>query len=167
MGSSRFFKKVIRNQAGFTLVEMVVVLVILVFIFLIGSGGLIGWRPNFELRGVNDDLVADMQKAKMHAIKNNVNVTFTFTTGCPGGGYTFQDSNGDVVANRTMAKNMCLVSSTFPAGAGFSARGMAINPPGVGNVVLRHNKLQDSGDPQYTINQNVAGGLQSNRGTVP
>jgi prepilin-type N-terminal cleavage/methylation domain-containing protein len=157
-----------RRDSGFTLIELIVVVAIMGVMLAFAVPNLMHWRPNAQLRGAADDILMSMQRAKMHAIKNNVSVIFAFAPAatCPGGSYTFTDSAGNIVSQATLADNTCLAASTFLAGEGFSSRGFPIGSLG-GMVVVTHQDLGDSGNPTYTISQTVAGAIQMIRVPVP
>jgi prepilin-type N-terminal cleavage/methylation domain-containing protein len=149
----------LRRSQGLTLVEVMTVLVILSVLALFAAPDLITWRPRMNLKAAGEELFADMQRAKMHAIKNNVNVGLNFTVAapCPGGSYTFDEipPSGTPVAGGNMTEGVCLSASTFAAGEGFTSRGLPINGAG-GNVTLTHGKVAGR---TYRISQSIAGGV--------
>lgn len=155
---------------GFTLIEILVVLVIMGTLVAIATPALLHWRPSMQLRAASEDLLVNMQKAKLHAIKTNRDVIFTFNIAapCPGGSYSFADTDGTVVAHETFSGGKCLSASTLASGtAGYKPKGLPIIPPGAGTVTLEHESLQNSGDPIYIITQTVAGIVQSARNEKP
>jgi prepilin-type N-terminal cleavage/methylation domain-containing protein len=149
----------LRRSQGLTLVEVMTVLVILSVLALFAAPDLITWRPRMNLKAAGEELFADMQRAKMHAIKNNVKVGLNFTVAapCPGGSYTFDEipPSGTPVAGGNMTEGVCLSASTFAAGEGFTSRGLPINGAG-GNVTLTHGKVAGR---TYRISQSIAGGV--------
>lgn len=163
-----------RTDSGFTLVEVITVLVIISILAVFAAPEVINWRPKMRLKSAADTLAENLQRAKMHAIKNNVRVVFTFTTGagtpCQGGSYLITESPtvaNIVVPLEIMANNLCLeplLNTTFVAGDGFTSRGLPIN--GIERIVTISNAdLYDPAetiktDPIYIITQSVAGGLQ-------
>lgn len=183
-------KKVVDTLHGFTLVEVMTVLVIISILALFAAPEVINWRPKMRLKGAADALSENMQRAKMHAIKNNVSVVFTFTTlataparTCVGGTYSFVDSAANVVASESFndlstpdsirrTAGLCLQASTFnilniPPNPqeGFSSRGLASG--GGGAITLSSADLVSSNDPTYVITQTVAGGIQFNKVLYP
>jgi len=143
-----------RCRKGFSLVELMTVLAIITILSAIAFPGLMKWVPNYRLKAAAQQLFADMQKAKMTAVKNNRKVTFNFTTACPGGSYVFKDPGGTVVTSGTMSQGVCLSSSTFTNDAsGFSPTGIAAGA--FGKVTLKHNKVTRT----YQISQSIAGGI--------
>lgn len=136
-----------------------------------------------RLKGAADKLSEDLQRAKIHAIKNNVNVIFTFTVGtgapartCTGGSYRFVDDSAAavVVANVIMddpgdqetSANLCIQSSTFGVGEGFTSRGLPIFAGG-GVVTLSNADTIKSKDSTFVATQSVAGGINLQRVLYP
>ena len=149
----------LREQRGFTLVEIMVVVVVISLLALFAAPDLINWRPRMNLKAASEELFTNMQLAKIHAIKNNVDVDFTFTIAapCPGGSYTFDEVvSGNNVASGVMANDVCLSSSTFVAGEGFTPRSLPIITPGGGIVTLTHARVTGV---QFQIQQSIAGGV--------
>jgi len=158
-------RKSLRALRGFTLVEVMTVLVVISILALFAAPEVMNWRPKMRLKRAADTLSENLQRAKMHAIKNNVKVVFTFTPGggapCKGGSYLITES--PVVANvvvplETMIDNVCL-QTTFVATDGFTSRGLPIIPA-LKTVTISNADLNASGDPTFKITQSIAGGLK-------
>lgn len=66
---------------GFTLVEMIVTLVIVVILTLVSIPSMISIVRNYRISGVADNLYYDLQNARAEAVKRNTNVYVSFTTG--------------------------------------------------------------------------------------
>ena len=149
------------RSAGFTIVEIVVVIVIIGTLAVIGFPALSKWVPNYQLKAATQVLYANFQKAKLHAVKTNNDVTFSFTflADCSGPtGYTFTDDDGVVVAGETMKNEVCIYDSSFdnivPLTSGFDPRGL---PTGtLGAVKLKHTKISR----EYEITQSLAGNVR-------
>lgn len=171
--------KIIGTEQGFSLVEIMTVLVIISILALFAAPEVTNWRPRMRLKSAADALSENMQRAKMHAIKNNVSVIFTFTKGsgnpCTGGSYSFVDSAGNPVASEIFndsttpeslerTADLCLSATTFVAADGFSSRGLPLLIPGGGAITLSNAKLTAATDPIYVITQTVAGGIQLQKG---
>lgn len=81
-------KKVTKNSnafAGFSLLEVMVVMVIVGLLGVFVGPELIDWGPNMRLKRAATDFQANMQKAKLEAIRRNSNVVITITSvACPG-----------------------------------------------------------------------------------
>jgi hypothetical protein len=132
-----------------------------------------------RLKGMADSFSENLQRAKIHAIKNNINVVFTITpaVACPGGSYNFTDTAGNLVASDTMndlstddtrarTANVCLSASTFVIGDGFTSRGLPINAAAK-TLTLRNTDLNKTGDPTYVISQSISGSIKLNKVPLP
>ena len=60
-----------RGQNGFTLIEVIVVMVILGLFTVVGMPAFKTWTANMHIRGAADDLRANMQRMRVEAIKQN------------------------------------------------------------------------------------------------
>lgn len=148
------------GQDGFGIVEVVLVLVIISVLAIFVAPEVGKWQPNVRLKGVARDFYANMQKAKLHAIRTNRTVNFTInaTAICPGGSYLFQDDNVTAVTVAQVAvgagdsKGVCL-SATDAGVAGFDSRGGALGAGG--NVTFTSIDTARV----YKIGQSVAGGV--------
>jgi prepilin-type N-terminal cleavage/methylation domain-containing protein len=149
------------DRAGFTLVEMVVVIIIVAIFSAVGFPMLMKWVPSTNLKAATHELYSGFQKARLHAAKTNNNVTFSFTVDADclaPTSYRFTDDDGEVVVSNVMDNGVCLSSSTFtnvPVPSGFNSRGLPTNVNG-GTVTLKHldaTKL-------YSIVQSGAGNIR-------
>jgi len=160
---------------GFTLVEIMVVVAIISILAFFATPELVDWGPKMRLKAAGDDLVGNMQRAKVHAIKNNVNVVFTFTppATCPGGTYSFVDSSAAAVvvaaADLTSSQytGTCLAANTFTVGQGYDSRGLRLIAGGTESITVTHERLTDSGDPTYQVSMTSGGGIQLNKVLIP
>ena len=70
--------KSMRKNSGFTLMELIIVIVVLVILAAISVPIFLSWLPEYRLRSAADDLYAHLQHAKMQAIRNNNNWAVQF-----------------------------------------------------------------------------------------
>jgi len=85
-----------QKQAGFTLVELLIVIGIITFISLISIPNVVGMLPDYRLRSAAHDLFSNFQKAKIEAVKRNIDTAVCFNSSS----YTvFVDSDGDFAAD--------------------------------------------------------------------
>jgi prepilin-type N-terminal cleavage/methylation domain-containing protein len=70
--------KSMRKNSGFTLIELVIVIVVLVILAAVSVPIFLSWLPEYRLRSAADDLYAHLQHAKMQAIRNNNNWAVQF-----------------------------------------------------------------------------------------
>ena len=66
------------KQAGFTLVELMIVIVVIAILSAIAVPNIISWLPNYRLKAATRDLYSAAMKAKGAAVKRNLNCTLTF-----------------------------------------------------------------------------------------
>jgi prepilin-type N-terminal cleavage/methylation domain-containing protein len=67
-----------KKSYGFTLVELLVTITILVILFGIAIPGFSRWLPGYRLRGAARDLFSSCQIAKMTAVKNRAECAVVF-----------------------------------------------------------------------------------------
>jgi prepilin-type N-terminal cleavage/methylation domain-containing protein len=168
---------ILRTAHGFTLVEVITVLVIISLLAVFAAPEVINWRPKMRLKSAADTLAENLQRAKMHAIKNNVRVEFFFTNGigtpCKDGKYEikeFPPSAVVVVPEVQMTNNICLQATNYADDDGFTSRGLSVFPANPGNprsITISNADLNNSGDPTYVITQSVAGGLDLQKVLLP
>jgi len=75
-----------RNQKGFTMIEVFIAIAIMAIMMGIGFPYISGWLPNHRLRNATRDIYSNMQLARMTAIKEHVCYTAVFT-----------ESSGDII----------------------------------------------------------------------
>ncbi len=84
------------NSNGFSFVELMVVIALIGLLSAIGLPGLLRSLPEKRLKNAARSLYADLQKAKLLAVKENKNVKVTFDTATKQ--YSFIDDDGNTVA---------------------------------------------------------------------
>ena len=67
-----------RNNSGFTTVELLVVIALIAIIAAIAVPNFIGWMPTYRLRAATHDLYSNFQKAMLTAVKRNTNCAIEF-----------------------------------------------------------------------------------------
>ncbi len=171
------------RSRGFTLVEIMVVLVILSVMAFFVAPEVMNWRPNMRLTDAAQDIYANMQNAKVEAIEKNENVAITFTV--PGSYEIFVDDGATALTKdggeetltldddpNSATFNTSVISLptdvVFDAGTDFSGGSVTVfTPRGVvpaantGAVILRRT---DS-SKWYRITNNTAGNLKLERKT--
>ena len=146
------------GQAGFTLVELIMVTVVISILAAIALPNIIAWLPNYRLKSAARDLVSNMQRARMEAVKENTDVIIQFTPGAYSpagqvGSYLIFvdaadlgikgvfDAGEPILAQVTMPKNVSLydANNTTFAGdtTGYNSRALPLKK---GSVKIRNNK---------------------------
>ena len=143
------------RQAGFTMVELMIVIVVIAILSAIAVPNIISWLPNYRAKAAARDLISNFQKAKMEAVKANKDVIIQFAPGVYAasgqvGSYRiFVDDNpangafdaGErVLAQVTMPKNASLYNTTFPGNlTGFNPRGLPTSGVATRFALIRNN----------------------------
>lgn len=71
----------IERTSGFTIVELIVVISILVLLIAVSIPAITKWLPNYKLKGAAMDLYSRMQYAKSEAIRGNSQYAVIFDPG--------------------------------------------------------------------------------------
>ena len=96
------------KKDGFTLMEIMVVIGLIVIIASFAIPGFIRWMPFHRLKNAAADLYSTMQEAKMNAIRDRAEWTVVFNTGngtyqlVSGGANRVYEGGGDDVVQKTV-----------------------------------------------------------------
>jgi len=110
------------NQRGFTLIELVVVMVIIAIGALLLVPNLGAWLPNFRLRSATRDIVSTMRAAQMKAVSHNAQYRVNLDEAEIGvaRSYILQHHSGGVWVNdgalQTLPDGVTLNIDQLPAG---------------------------------------------------
>ena len=66
------------KRSGFTVVELLIAIAMIAVVAAIAVPNFIDWLPDYRLRSATHDLFSNFQKAKLTAIKRNVNTAVCF-----------------------------------------------------------------------------------------
>jgi len=160
-------------RRGFTTLELLVVISILLIMAAIALPNLSGWARNQRLKGVARDLISHFQFARLEAIKRSTTIALAFNPGVgevgnytvfvddgAGGGTAgnlIQDNAAEATLRRAIMPLGVTLTSTFTGDrAGYNARGFPVLGFG-GTVTLS----TDSRSYQVEMKQ-TSGGLSLN-----
>ena len=134
------------RQKGFSLIELAIVVAIIGIAALIAIPNMIGWRAERKLEGAVRNCMADMQLAKLAAIREAESVAVLFDQ--PNNKYSiFIDTNingildgGErLIRNRTLPSGVTITNVTFPSNVThFNSRGLP-STAGIGRVVFTNS----------------------------
>ena len=165
---------IVNLRWGFTTLELLIVISILLIMAAIAFPNLSGWARNQRLKGVARDLMSHFQFARLEAIKRSTTIALAFNPGAgevgnytvfvddgAGGGTAgnlIQDNEAEATLRRAiMPVGVTLESTTFTADrAGYNARGFPVQGFG-GEVTLS----TDSRSYQVEMKR-TSGGLSLN-----
>jgi len=99
-----------KNNKGFTLVEMMVIIGIVAILALITIPNIASWRPKAALSSASRTLKADLGMAKSRAIRDNSTITVTFDTA--NGTYRITDNGGNTIKARRFT-GLSISGTTF------------------------------------------------------
>lgn len=162
-----------QGDAGFTIIEVMVVLAIAAIAAVIAIGQLQPQMQRSRTKAAARQMRADIQKAKLEAIKQNANCIVFLTLASPGNAGSYRtcvdknrdddcDDAGDFTLSQLSFSDYsatALTSETFPGGAGFkfNSRGM---PEQIGNTGLAPGRatINCTTDASYSLDVILAGG---------
>ena len=111
-----------RNNKGFSLIEIMTVMGILAILAGVAIPSLISWRHNAQLRRATQDVYSNLQKAKVEAARRNTAITITFSSNNyvvyvdANSDWTYQD--GEEIARPIAWSNYAGVSIDSSEGGG-------------------------------------------------
>jgi len=164
-----------QKQTGFTIVELIITIALISIITAIAIPNFISWLPNYRLRSAAQDLLSNFQKAKLAAVKGNVNVAVCFKS--DNSGYTaFVDTNAnyandgeEVVADVAWADykslSVNLAFNTFDATVGgrpcmaFQPTGIPMSAAGFSSVSPREVQISNTNGRSTKVVVSPAGSV--------
>jgi type IV fimbrial biogenesis protein FimT len=150
----------LRDRAGFSLLELMTVIVIIGILAAVAIPNLGGWLGKKDLDSVTMQMFSDLQRARSEAITRGLTVTIQIKTGT-GGWYKIYDSTGSQIIPQTVMpnNNITVASTTFTADtSGFTSRGFATQ---LGSIKI-HNNSAPAANRDRTIALSLGGALSIN-----
>ena len=118
-----------KNNSGFTLMELMTVIAIIGILSAIAIPNVISWRSNHQLNGSAREIMSTINMARLAAIKNNATVTVTFDAGAGRVTTSFINrvTGAANTATTSLRPGIEIDSTTFTSDAfNFNSRGLPI-----------------------------------------
>ncbi|MFZ0133620.1 MAG: GspH/FimT family pseudopilin [Desulfobacterales bacterium] len=139
-----------RNNSGFTLIELAVVIAIVGILAGIAVPTFVGWLPKYRLYSSADDIQSLVQNARLRAVKENAHVAVLLdpdNDGLGGDYLAFVDANSDwnldagevVVMRGEVSSGIRIISPTGYANDRFSFNSRGLCLEGSGSISLRNS----------------------------
>lgn len=126
-----------KNESGFTIMEMMVVIAIIAILAGITIPNMISWRANHQLNGTAREILSLLNNARIAAIKNNATVTVSYDAGTRTiqAVYTNRATgNPGPTITTELKPGVTIAGSTFPSNTvSFNSRGI---PSNAGTITL-------------------------------
>jgi len=156
-----------RKESGFTLAELMIVIVIMAIASAIVIPNYIAWLPKYKLKNAVMSLVANMRSTKLEALKHNQDWAIVFDQGnntyyiCsdPGGNFLWDGPSSDDTVEKTV--NL----KSYNAGVRFtsaSANSVTFNSRGMSTTVVVDLTGKNNSD-SYRVQTSLSGGILSDK----
>lgn len=164
-----------QSVAGFSLIELLLVLAIFSVVAVIGTANVLGWLPDIRLRSAARDLYGNMQQARLMAVKNNSPVALVYdgtneryaictSAGADDDWSTYGDNDKDIkknIASDGGSRTISRVTAAADQFLGNPITSIVFLPDGssVGSgFIYIQNTHPDSSGSIYAVGAKVANG---------
>ena len=112
-----------RRHAGFTMVEMMIVVLIIAILSAFAVPAMKSMIRTQQVKTVSFDIFASLTLARSEAIKRNINVTMTPLGGGWATGWTVTDGNANVLRDQQYSSSNANITLTGPANVVYNSAG--------------------------------------------
>jgi type IV fimbrial biogenesis protein FimT len=131
------------RQAGFTMVEMMMVVLIIAILSAFAVPAMKGMIRTQQVKSISFDIFASLTLARSEAIKRNVNVTMAPLGGGWATGWTVTDANGNVLRDQQYTSGLANVALTGPANVVYNSAGRLTAGAVPAPFVLTFTNIED------------------------
>jgi type II secretory pathway pseudopilin PulG len=160
-----------RNESGFTIVELVVVGAILAILTATAIPNYISWLPGHRLRSAIDDVNSGYQLARLQAVRENASAVVLFDAGAGSIEVFVDDGSGGGTPNNGIREAGERLVQMFPLHGGIRIIGGTYNANGNGDLWSGYNNrgfpVNNNGSIYLTNSRSDYMGMRTNMTGIP